>query len=424
MPISQSDYVTLTCSACGAHYETEAWMLVDAAERSDLAQALRDGTLNMTTCPKCGTQTAAGTALLFHDPGGRRVYFAVPPNVSEYVWRERAQELHHQLIASLPEDERRPYLGDVQVEQELDGVRRALLRHDRRRGRGQGDKETGRQADTGTARPIMVTTEPIPQPPSPDSHPLIPNSQPLIETLRALLAADNDTEFDTIVAGNPALLGEDADRLVRELANLSYADGERDVATALRELRIVLARLRVGENRQPTTDDQQLTANAQPSSPSSVLRPSSSGLSDSAYQALLHAASADALLAATRDYPALLEEWADNDLAARIEAALDESNERLARTIEARREGLDDLRAQLSERTALMYAIQALLAAEGDDAVANILSAHPILLTDTAQDALSELAADALVRDDHALAGQAASCQALLRTVRTGLEEH
>ena len=154
------------------------------------------------------------------------------------------------------------------------------------------------------------------------------------------------------------------------------------------------------------------------------LSPRSSTLTDSAYQALLHADSADALLAATRDYPALLEIWADHDLGARIEAALDENNERLARTIEARREGLDELRIQLSERTALLHAIQALLAAEGEDAVASILSAHPILLTDTAQDALSSRAADALSHDDHELAGKAASCQALLRTVRAGLEEH
>jgi hypothetical protein len=147
-------------------------------------------------------------------------------------------------------------------------------------------------------------------------------------------------------------------------------------------------------------------------------------LSDAAYQELLHAASADALLAATRDYPALLEAWADDDLAGRTEAALDEGNERLARTIEARREGLAELRAQLSERTVLLHAIQALRAAEGEDAVAGILSSHPILLTDTVQGALSQLAADALTRDDRELAGKATGCQALLRTVRAGLEEH
>jgi len=417
MPISQSDYIGLTCPACGTRFETDAWAIVDAAERSDLAHALREGSLNMATCPKCGIQTAAGAALLFHDPAGRRIYFAVPPDVGEHVWRERAQELLYQLVGSLPEDERRPYLGDVQVEQELDGVRRALLRHDRRRGAGrpsEGAKERGRD-EVNPESPLT------PAPPHPLA-PSAPDPEPLIAALRALLAADDDTEFNAILAGNPALLDDDADAAVRELADLAYANGERDMSTALHELRIVLARLRAGDNQRLINDRRPTTNASMPQS--SALSPRPSTLTDSAYQALLHADSADALLAATRDYPALLEIWADHDLGARIEAALDENNERLARTIEARREGLDELRIQLSERTALLHAIQALLAAEGEDAVASILSAHPILLTDTAQDALSSRAADALSHDDHELAGKAASCQALLRTVRAGLEEH
>jgi len=246
----------------------------------------------------------------------------------------------------------------------------------------------------------------------------------LIDAMRALLAADNDAEFDAIVAANPALLGESADGVVRELADQAYAGGERDVANALRELRMILARLRAGESARPAPADPQPATDTQASSQAVAPGLQPAALSDGAYQALLHAASADALLAATRDYPALLELWADDDLGERIEDALDEGNERLARTIEARREGLAELRAQLSERTVLQYAVQALLAAEGEDAVAGILSSHPILLTDTAQNALSQLAADALTRDDHELAGKAASSQALLHTVRAGLEEH
>jgi hypothetical protein len=139
---------------------------------------------------------------------------------------------------------------------------------------------------------------------------------------------------------------------------------------------------------------------------------------------LLQAAAPDALLAATRDYPALLEAWADADLAARIEGALDEGNERLARQIEMRREELAELRVQLGARDALLQAIQALLMADGEEAVADILSAYPILLTDAAQEALIALADDALARDDRASAAQAVACQTLLRTVRAGLEEH
>jgi hypothetical protein len=412
MPISYSEYIGLTCPACGAGFEADVWTLIDAAERSDLAQALREGTLNLLACPKCGAETAAGVALLLHDPAGRRVYFAVPPDVGEHVWRERAQELLYQLVNSLPEDQRRPYLGDVQVEQELDGVRRALLRNDRRRGgrgQGTGDRE----------QPTLPST-----PPSPTrSSPLpTPSSGPLIEAVRALLAADSDAEFTSIVAANPALLGDDADAVVRELADLAYADGERDVATALHELRLVLGRLRSGDDRPPTADDQS------PATTSIIqsleIKAQNLRLSDPAYQALLHVDSPDALLTATRDYPALLEAWADADLAARIEGALEEGNERLAGEIEVRREDLLELRAQLAARDALAQAIRALLAADGEDAVADTLSAYPILLTDAAQEALSALADDALARGDQGPATQAIACQTLLRTIRAGLEEH
>ena len=341
----------------------------------------------------------------------------MPPDVREHIWRERAQELLYMLVSTLPEDQRRPYLGDVQVEQELDGVRRALLRNDRRRGgRGPGTGEREQEASVSTA-------------PAPTTQPPLPSSDALIEAVRALLAADNDAEFTAIVAANPALLGDDADAVVRELADLAYADGERDVAAALRELRVVLGRLRSGDDhpapavgRPPAADERPHTHTISPQR-SEATDPGSQ-LSDPAYQALLHIDSPDALLTATRDYPALLEAWADADLAARIEAALEEGNERLAGEIEVRREDLVELRAQLSARDALAQAIQALLAADGEDAVANTLSAYPILLTDIAQEALSALANDALARGDQGPATQASACQTLLRTVRAGLEEH
>src|SRR5262249_43485915 len=150
--------------------------------------------------------------------------------------------------------------------------------------------------------------------------------------------------------------------------------------------------------------------------------PHPSTLPDAAYQALLHVASPDELRAATRDYPVLLEEWADAALAARTEGALDEGNERLARTIEAHREALADLRAQVGGREALFQAVRALMEADGEDAVADVISSNPMLLTNSAQDALSGVAGDARVRGDDRLAEYAASCGALLRTVRAGLE--
>ncbi|HEX9373179.1 MAG TPA: hypothetical protein VF897_19355, partial [Roseiflexaceae bacterium] len=151
--------------------------------------------------------------------------------------------------------------------------------------------------------------------------------------------------------------------------------------------------------------------------------PDPQSLSDAAYQALLHVDSPDALIAATRDYPALLEEWAGADLAARTEAALEEGNERLARTIEMHREALADLRARVGGEDALLRSVRALLEADGEEAIADVIAANPILLTDAAQDALFGLAAGARTQGDEDLAEYAISCRAMLRTVRAGLED-
>src|SRR5207237_4720093 len=114
------------------------------------------------------------------------------------------------------------------------------LRHDRRRSAGgRTDKEprshgaTDRSGTKGKEETDNQNTAPAPLPPvssSPPDHAL------LIEALRALLAADNDSEFSTILAENPTLLDDDADPVVRDLADLAYANGERDVSAALREL--------------------------------------------------------------------------------------------------------------------------------------------------------------------------------------------
>jgi hypothetical protein len=388
--------------------------LVDAAERSDLAQALRDDTLNLVTCPKCGHQAPAGAPLLFHDPSSRRVYFAVPPGAEEHAWRERAQELLYQLVGSLPEEERRPYLGDVQVEQELAGVRRAVLRRDRRR---QADRPPARQDHGATPSDASAPTPPGPPAIAPD------DPTPTIEAIRALLAADSDQEFAEIVAANPQLLADGADAIVRQLADSAHAEGERNVAAALRELRVVLADMQAGGGRRVAIGDEQPMPTANLEDRYATRDMQHTALSNAAYQALLRVTSPEGLRAAARDYPALLEEPADADLAARTEAALDEGNERLARAIEAQREALAELRGQLGDPDPLLAAVRAMLDADGEDAAANVISAYPILLTDAAQTALADLAAGARAQGDHSLAEYANSCRSLLRTVRAGLEE-
>jgi CpXC motif protein len=407
MPLSYSENANLTCPACRQDFAADVWMLVDSAERPDLAEELRDGGLNVVVCPHCGHRGPAGAPLLFHDPANRRVYFAAPAASEEHEWREQAQSLLYLLVGSLPEGERHPYLGDVQVEQEVEGVRRAVLQRKRARRAAPG-KATG----AGPTPAHGVEHHVVEAPPAARGA----QPSPLLDAVRRLLAADSAEEFAAIVDEHPALLSSDAEAVLSQLIEVAHTQREREVAAALGEARAELGRMR--ERR----DERREPGDEQAASGDRRARPETAWLPDAAYQALLMVASASELQAAVRDHPALLESRVDAELSSRVEAALDAGDERLAVEIEERREALAALRAELSGQESLPRAIKALLHADGEDEVAEVLTEHPILLTDAAQDALFQLAAEARARGDNQLAEYAVECRAMLRKVREGLE--
>ncbi|HNP74307.1 MAG TPA: hypothetical protein PKK15_24520, partial [Kouleothrix sp.] len=67
-------------------------------------------------------------------------------------------------------------------------------------------------------------------------------------------------------------------------------------------------------------------------------------------------------------------------------------------------------------------AVRALLDADGNDAVAEVLGAHPMLLTGAAQAMLADLASTAGAQGQAELADDAARCRALLHDIRAGLD--
>ena len=393
MAISYAENAPRTCPACGERFAAEVWMLVDAAERPDLVELLRDERLNLVRCPRCGHEAPAGAPLLLHDGAVRRVYFAAPADAAEHEVREQAQALLYVLVGSLPEDSRLPYLGDVQVEQELAGVRRALLRWERTAG-----KRTRGQAESAP-RPALERSD----------------APTLLDAVRALVAADSAEDIEAAVAREPRLLSPEADTLLADLADAAYGHGEREVARALAELRQILRDMRGDE------------LPGEPAAEPAAHMPARSGahtLSDAAFAALMRARSLAELGDAVRDHPALLDPWADDELGARVEAALDDGDDRRASAVEERRDALAGLRAALMTDAAITRAVQDLIrAGDQEDALAQAISNHPALLTDAAHEALFRLAAESRARGDDALAERAVEYRAMLRKVREGLEE-
>ena len=104
MSISFSQDTSLECPECQVMFSTDAWVLVDASERPDLAERCRDGSIFNVTCPNGHTGTLSGP-LLFHDSQTQKLVFSIPPGVDDPA----AREVHQQLMSRLTAELETPY---------------------------------------------------------------------------------------------------------------------------------------------------------------------------------------------------------------------------------------------------------------------------------------------------------------------------
>lgn len=220
MSISFSQPYDVQCPACGAAFVVEAWVLVDAAERPELAAAVQDITLHDTRCPRCGQAGVVGAPLLYHDAARRKVLFGVPPELPEDGWPEVARQLLWMLIGALPETQRLPYLGDVQAEAGVAGVAAAL------------EQVSPMPQTAAEALGEALGSD------DPEELPV------LAEALMALLEVKDAADFDVLRATYPFLLDAAMDEGLAGLAEAAIDQGEIDVGQAFERARLVLSQLR------------------------------------------------------------------------------------------------------------------------------------------------------------------------------------
>ncbi|OAN42816.1 hypothetical protein A6A03_03620 [Chloroflexus islandicus] len=376
MPISYREQAPLTCPHCGKDFSAEIWLIIDADEEPAAAAALRREEVNMVACPHCGARGPAGAPLLYHDAQARRVLFAPAPGAADHEIREQARELHALLVGSIDIEQRRPYLADIDIAQDMSGLAHLLRRLDARR-----------RAPSAPPSP--------PPPAAPAAEP-----PPLLAAVEALLAADTAADLEQVLAKHPELLEPATIATLTQLADVAAAQGEAEIAQGLRNARDLLARM------SRRAEPERLTA-----------------IPPDALQALLSAHSDAELEQVVARHPLLLRPEIDALLAAEIETALASEAERLAQLLEARRSMLAAFRTAPAPANDLETAIEALLVADDEDAIAQVIDQYPLLLSATAEQALWEFAAEARAGGDEELARHAIACRELLRRVRAGLEE-
>jgi hypothetical protein len=418
MPISHREQTSLTCPACGGSFAASLWLILDTQEHPEQAEALRQHRLNIVECPHCGRRGPADTALLLHDSAARRVFFAAPVGVPEHTWREQARDLHAVLVGSIAPEARHAYLADVQVTQDVAGIAHALEKLARRQ---------SRTPASNSPPPVVSVPEPA-TPAEPLPEPGEPPPDLVLEAVHRLLMLEGSEGMHDLLQEYPVLLTPAADEALEQLADVAVDQREHDLAAALHRARVLLGRARTGSaaidgalDSLPATE---ADGSAEPPPPAAPEAGELPALPTELYQALLRAQHPDELQQLVQQQPTLLEPWVDTVLSQTINSVLEEGNERLAATLEERRELLTDLRAAAPVGAAsetLHDAVEALLSADDEEVLAQVLLEYPALLTDEALDVLWRLSAEARTQGDDELATYAVECRAMLRRVREGL---
>jgi hypothetical protein len=415
MLISHREQTSLTCPACGGGFAASLWLILDAQEHPEQVAALRQHHLNVVECPHCGRRGPADTALLLHDSAARRVLFAAPVGVPEHAWREHARDLHAVLVGSIAPEARHAYLGEVQITQDIAGIAHAL------------EKDARRQA-----RPASGEPPPVVSVPEPAAAPE-PGEQPpdlVIEAVHGLLLLEGTEGLPDLLQRYPVLLTPAADEALEQLADVAVDQREHDLADALHRARVLLNRARTGNAAiDGTLAGSPEAPPAEPAAPAAPAPAAPPDLPGELYNALLRAQTPDELRQVAQQQPTLLEPWVDAALSQTINSVLEEGNERLAATLEERRELLADLRAAApvdavppaAAPDTLHDAVEALLSADDEEVLAQVLLEYPVLLTSEAENALWHLSAEARSQGDEELATYAVECRAMLRRVREGL---
>lgn len=123
MAHSLSQEAELKCPQCGKSFQAEVWLIVDTAERPDLLERIRAGTLHTRPCPHCGHEGMVDAPLLLYRPGETPPLLFSP---AQGTTAEQDQEQAAGLVGQL-----RERLGGAWREewliQGLPGVPRQLL---------------------------------------------------------------------------------------------------------------------------------------------------------------------------------------------------------------------------------------------------------------------------------------------------------
>jgi hypothetical protein len=168
-----------------------------------------DGELNVAGCPHCGAEGGINHPLLFHDGAREQVVVALPLTVQgAEAAREVVGGLLERLLVELSEAEYKPYLGDIELVPELDGLRALLIEQ--------------ALADTTDAQAQLIAI-----------------------AIQSLLNVGDELDFQRVMAEHRSLLLTDrAEQALDQILKDARRSNDQDLRRRAQEAKAVLGRMR------------------------------------------------------------------------------------------------------------------------------------------------------------------------------------
>lgn len=259
MNTSHSEQVLLTCPHCQENLVHQVWLLVDAQERPDLAEQVREGSLHQVRCSGC--QETIGwldAPLLYHDGAQEQLIFSPAQGTSRDRDAQDLTQLVERLTTMLSEARLAPYMerptivpmpllpaylsgGQEAVEQALDNMWRQTMEQFPPHVQ-QALKEL-KEAEIETMEEMEAFLAERPELVEPLEAAGVATSQ-LQQDLLTFVQADTWTESREILEATPALGGESAAAELVRMAERARERQDPDMAGAMQEHRELLARCR------------------------------------------------------------------------------------------------------------------------------------------------------------------------------------
>ncbi len=78
-----SQHIFAKCSSCGASCEIPAYNIINVKDHPELKEKVKDGSMFVWACPKCGKINLAAFQTLYHDPDEKLMIWLMPDTLSD-----------------------------------------------------------------------------------------------------------------------------------------------------------------------------------------------------------------------------------------------------------------------------------------------------------------------------------------------------